>query len=93
MRWPAVASCGVPAPTQSPSAEVAPEPTSTPGPDLPASVEGLADSVREALALALHERWHRPQHEGDRVACARLSGAFDDVAAIEPVILALLRGA
>ena len=92
MRWPAVAARGVPAPTPSPSAEVAPEPTSTPGPDFPASVEGLPDSVRERLALALHERWHRSS-EGDAVACARLSGAFDDVAVLEPLILDLMRGA
>lgn len=54
----------------------------------------LDDSAVERLALALHERRHGShQSERGEAACARLSGAYDDVYAIEPVILELMRGA
>jgi hypothetical protein len=69
-----------------------------PPPPAPAWVERgdqrLDDATVERLALALHERRHG-NHVGDqgKAACARLSGAFDDVYAIEPLIVALVGGA
>lgn len=58
-----------------------------------AAVAGLADEQVEVLALALHRRWHGDHRLGvSEVACARISGAFDDVAAIQPLIVGLIRG-
>lgn len=55
--------------------------------------ERLDDATVERLALALHERRHG-NHTPERgnAACARASGAFDDVYAIEPLIVALIGG-
>lgn len=37
--------------------------------------------------MALHDRWHGAHRaETDNIACARLSGAFDDAAAAAPLI-------
>ena len=61
---------------------------------VPRGTVRLDDATVERLALALHERRHGdhvPEH--GKAACARLSGAFDDVYAIEPLIVALIRGA
>lgn len=61
------------------------------GPDVVADLNGLgrlSDARRELLALALHERWHG--HSLDRwpsVGCAEKAGAYEDVAAIEPLIV------
>lgn len=62
----------------------------------PPAPEGLTGDQRDRLAWALHHRWHGDHRQGDeaaRLRCARLSGAYDDVAAIEPIILTLLNGA
>lgn len=59
----------------------------------PAADGGLSDRQRERLAIALHERYHGV-HVPERglAECARLSGAYDDVAAIEPIIVGWIRG-
>ena len=73
-------------------------PLSSPDPDS-ATDDGLGEQVRNELAIALHHRWHGDRSEtepgkalteADRIECARLSGAFDDVASIEPIIIRLL---
>lgn len=50
--------------------------------------------LRNSLALALHERWHGTHRAGMAPAmelvCAERASTFDDVAVIEPVILAWL---
>lgn len=66
-----------------------PTPALTPG--------GLDQHQVDSLAWALHERWHGTrlvECERGKAACAEASGAYDDVAAIEPILLAWgIRGA
>ena len=91
MRWPNVASRGLTYPT--PSAESAPGP-SQPVSEPAISAEGLTDTARDRLAVALHTRWHGDcTGPGGKVECARRAGAYDDVAVLEPLILDLIRGA
>ena len=52
---------------------------------------GLGSARREQLAIALHERWHgahTPDH--GKAECARRAGCFEDVAAIEALILSYI---
>lgn len=53
----------------------------------------LTDAQVDILALALHERRHICAGGYSETACARLSGAFDDVYAIEPELRAMFGGA
>lgn len=69
-------------------------------PDLPADEwvprgeQRLDDSTVDRLALALHDRWcGDATPEKGKKECARLSGAYDDVYVLEPLIVELLRGA
>jgi hypothetical protein len=74
-------------------APVAPLPS---GEWVPRGDQRLDDSTVESLALALHDRRHGDHvpERGKAAACARLSGAYDDVYALEPLIVALVeRGA
>lgn len=60
--------------------------------DVPRGTVRLDDAQVQRLALALHERRCSHTAERSQAECARISGAFDDVYAIEPEILALMRG-
>ena len=68
---------------------VAPVPAPT-----PAGATGLTQHQRDCLAVALHTRWHGDHTpiRGSKADCAALAGAYDDVAAIESLIVAWIRG-
>lgn len=88
MIWKYPLAVHVPRRVPTPTDPVTPAPATT-----PTGATGLTQHQRDTLAVALHRRWHGEHVTTTEARCAELSGAYDDVAAIEPILLGWIRGA
>lgn len=75
--------------------EPTPDPVAPVPPPVPAGATGLTQHQRDCLAVALHDRWHgdhAPIKGRTKADCAAAAGAYDDVAAIESLVVEWIRG-